>query len=442
MDSGSSQRLDSWKAIAEYLDRDVATVRRWEKSASLPVRRVPGGRGSSVFAYRSEIDEWLRHGGTAESSVAPLPPALAAPEPPVDGGGRRRFWMAALATITMGIAVIAWHGRGPAMDGSELAVAVTPTAVIARLADGAERWRHALPAGQRAVLTLRPDSQAILVNRGRRGVIAGTSYSINAANTTVHAGGQLLWLSPAGRLERAFSFTESLTFNGAPYAPPWGITDYRLNEDAGAHQLAVAAHHMQWWPSIVTVLNGRWERAATFVNAGWVEHLQWLSPDRLLVVGFSNARDGGMLALLDPQTMNGQAPLTGDPTYVCDDCGPESPERYVVMPRSELNRVTASRFNRAVVERPGDRLVVNTIEVPRETEPPAAVYEFSPALEIQSAAYNDRYWELHRSLEAQGTLDHPRERCPERNGPPLIEVWERGRGWKSVHLRKEPNPAP
>jgi len=52
------QRLDSWKAIAAYLRRDLATVRRWERDLGLPVYRV-GGTGRSVFAYAHEIDAWL-----------------------------------------------------------------------------------------------------------------------------------------------------------------------------------------------------------------------------------------------------------------------------------------------------------------------------------------------------------------------------------------------
>src|SRR5215213_1118373 len=65
-----SERLDSWKAIADYLDRDVATVRRWERLHRMPVRRI-AGRGRSVFAYVSEIDEWLR----AMAPVESTPPA-------------------------------------------------------------------------------------------------------------------------------------------------------------------------------------------------------------------------------------------------------------------------------------------------------------------------------------------------------------------------------
>ena len=64
-------RLDSWKAIAAYLHRDGLTVRRWERRLGLPVRRLPGGRGASVFAYTAEIDAWLKDGGGPLRTSAP-----------------------------------------------------------------------------------------------------------------------------------------------------------------------------------------------------------------------------------------------------------------------------------------------------------------------------------------------------------------------------------
>ena len=36
-------RLDSWKEIANYLQRTVRTVQRWEQTRGLPVYRLPGG---------------------------------------------------------------------------------------------------------------------------------------------------------------------------------------------------------------------------------------------------------------------------------------------------------------------------------------------------------------------------------------------------------------
>ena len=51
-------RLDSWKAIATYLNRGVRTVQRWEQTEGLPVRRLSPDKKASVFAYRSELDAW------------------------------------------------------------------------------------------------------------------------------------------------------------------------------------------------------------------------------------------------------------------------------------------------------------------------------------------------------------------------------------------------
>jgi hypothetical protein len=57
--SPEKKRLDSWKQIATYLDRDIRTVIRWEQERGLPVRRVPGAKRQAVFAYQDEIDAWL-----------------------------------------------------------------------------------------------------------------------------------------------------------------------------------------------------------------------------------------------------------------------------------------------------------------------------------------------------------------------------------------------
>jgi hypothetical protein len=52
-DRRASERLDSWKEIAAYLKREIRTVQRWEKSLSLPIRRLADQQG--VFAYKSGL---------------------------------------------------------------------------------------------------------------------------------------------------------------------------------------------------------------------------------------------------------------------------------------------------------------------------------------------------------------------------------------------------
>ena len=63
--------LDSWKEIALYLDRDLSTVRRWEKEEGLPVHRHVHNKRSTVYAYRSEIDTWRKNRSSALGNDRP-----------------------------------------------------------------------------------------------------------------------------------------------------------------------------------------------------------------------------------------------------------------------------------------------------------------------------------------------------------------------------------
>jgi TolB-like protein/Flp pilus assembly protein TadD len=60
----ANDRLDSWKEIAAYLNKEVRTVQRWEKSLGLPVRRLAQGKQGTVFAYKPELDAWWQESQT------------------------------------------------------------------------------------------------------------------------------------------------------------------------------------------------------------------------------------------------------------------------------------------------------------------------------------------------------------------------------------------
>jgi Tol biopolymer transport system component len=84
-------RLDSWKDIAAYLDRDVTTVQRWEKREGMPVHRHLHDKMGSVYAYRTELDVWMRsrrQSPASQESGMPGPPTLPAPS---ERSARRPF---------------------------------------------------------------------------------------------------------------------------------------------------------------------------------------------------------------------------------------------------------------------------------------------------------------------------------------------------------------
>jgi tetratricopeptide (TPR) repeat protein len=90
--SAPPNRLESWKEIAAYLKRGVSTVQRWEKQEGLPVHRLQHDKGSSVYAYKAEVDAWWHNGhsqleaGDEEEKQAP---ETAAPVTVSDNGDGR-----------------------------------------------------------------------------------------------------------------------------------------------------------------------------------------------------------------------------------------------------------------------------------------------------------------------------------------------------------------
>ena len=423
------QRLTSWKEIAAYMGRDVRTVMRWEKERELPVRRGSGGRSGVVFANVEELDAWTRGGRETPEAAVPQE----APPVPVARAAPRRWSGAAAAVVVAGVALGIGGWRLGAFRANEPSgsVVLTDRAFIGRNAAGSETWRHAFPGE-----TIAPPF-ARLANPIERlagdGVLAGFSAALRDDKSAIRSG-QVLWFGRAGEVKRSFSFEDRLSIGSRSYSPPWAVSDYQVYHGSRTATIAVTAHHFEWWPSIVTVLDDQWRRKGSFVHAGWVDHMRWLGDQRLAIAGFSNAEDGAMVALLDTRAMNGQGPTLPGGAFGCTACGPDRPVRYVVMPRSEVNRVAGSPFNRAGLSlRPG-ALLVWTVESPATaTVPPAdALYEFTPELTLVSASYTDRYWEAHQELERVGKITHTRQHCPERDGPPEIRVWEPGTGWTAV----------
>jgi hypothetical protein len=89
-----NDRLDSWKEIATYLNRDISTVQRWEKREGMPVHRHLHDSKGSVYASRAELDEWMgspnlqaaqRNEDNATSDIPPTRP----PAPPISDAASR-----------------------------------------------------------------------------------------------------------------------------------------------------------------------------------------------------------------------------------------------------------------------------------------------------------------------------------------------------------------
>lgn len=94
-DGTQDDRLGSWKAIASYLKRDVTTVQRWERLEGMPVHRHVHAKRGSVYAFRSELDIWIKdRRPRTESTAAPTI--------------HSKKWMAPIAAILILAGALGW----------------------------------------------------------------------------------------------------------------------------------------------------------------------------------------------------------------------------------------------------------------------------------------------------------------------------------------------
>jgi Tol biopolymer transport system component len=108
-------RLDSWKEIAAYLNRDVTTVQRWEKREAMPVHRHLHDSLGSVYASRAELDAWARSRNLRAAREAEPSPRLPNPPPSAPRIRSRSLWKLVLplvaAAVAVAIGAIVWIQR-------------------------------------------------------------------------------------------------------------------------------------------------------------------------------------------------------------------------------------------------------------------------------------------------------------------------------------------
>ena len=120
-------RLDSWKEIAGYLNRDVTTVQRWEKREGMPVHRHVHDKIGSVYAFRTELDAWTqsRNLGLAAEQLPTTQVVDNVPSQPASAPATPRWWLGLWAIAAMGalafVGIMFWQLRQPRASVNPLA---------------------------------------------------------------------------------------------------------------------------------------------------------------------------------------------------------------------------------------------------------------------------------------------------------------------------------
>ncbi len=290
------ERLESWKEIGAYLQRDATTARRWEKEEGLPVHRHSHKARSSVYAYPSEIDAW-RAGRKVAAEPAPV----------------KVFWRWPALAATMLLCLV-MVGNG-----------TRPVAAQQRSQQARRVWANALGGG------------ADEISRDGRSIVFVDWDSGNLAARDLQSGAVRFLTNSAGWKETYPGYVERGTVispDGNQVALSWW--DYKT----GHGDLRVVPFHGAG-PSAGAIIRQNSEDAAIW-PFGWSPDGKEIFVERRLVdqtnqLAAISVRDGNLRPLKSLGWLAAQARVSPDGRYIAYDrpAGHGAPSSDIVVLASD-----------------------------------------------------------------------------------------------------------
>lgn len=435
MANDKSDRLESWKEIAQFIRRDKRTAMRWA-AQGMPVHRVPSGKRGRIFASREEISQWLnkrenaapRSGTSRSASIISRPryvaiSALVAAvllflflvlQPFSSGNTHSR--LVTRVTFTAN-AVLAWAGKQPLWKHT-----------FARPLD-AEFWgpRNELPDFVRIVDLSKGDKrEVILVAPFRLGSDPDSLFQMDV--DCFSNSGKLLW---------SYVPHERFQFGVNELDGPWFVTTLHVSQIGAKAWLWVAEEHYLWGNSFVVRINPETGHAVLrYVNTGALYALNEVETTRgteLLAGGFNNEYSAGILAVINEQKPMASSPQTPGTRHQCVSCSRGVPDEYFVFPRTEINRLEGIYEDPVtLIQVSGDNVEVHKLES-RGVADANTIYQFStnPTFRPVSLRYDSSYKMLYREFQKEGKIRSAIADASEQLHPLPISVWTPTGGWEN-----------
>ncbi|OGD25160.1 MAG: hypothetical protein A2Y56_08320 [Candidatus Aminicenantes bacterium RBG_13_63_10] len=415
-DHSKEKPFSSWKEISAYLGCDERTCLRWEKKHGLPVHRAGSKLSKSlVFAYREELDDWLRRRETGDS--APKKPR----------GVRRSFlgiripiWLASIPVVL--IAALLMTGLVGKIGNSGLdspqpySFKIERSELVVLDRQGAELWRFdtRLPnlydndSYQRHF----PCRKGIenedrklpwvkiedIDSDGRTEVL----FMVRTFDDYCDVGlycfddrGRKLWTYTPGR---------KMTFGTRHFSEDYALdaVDVISPNTTGEKFVIVLARHIPHFPSYIVLFAPDGKTRGEYWNAGRFSDYALVDIDddglsSLYVSGTNNEYGKGFLAVLDVNNLWGCSPQT--PEYLCPDLKAGSEMMYILFPRTVVDRLEfAPRDVIGFVDRLKNHGIYAVASMSR------VIFEFSQQLEINSVSLSDAFREKYRKYQEEGRI--------------------------------------
>jgi hypothetical protein len=400
-------RLSSWKEIAAYLDCDVRTCRRWEMSKGLPIHRVGQTEKARVYAYRYELEQWLREQAQKNNHK--------------QRNKRLKFtsrWYFLTAAFLLFVAVAVSYftisalsyDRNPfdfRIERSQLVIFNQAGQEIWRFDTGLEnlaidssyreRWQY-----KRRIEHGMVDYPTLIIKDIDGDRKAEVLFSIQTQDERNE--GELVCFSSTGKEMWRFQSGRRLTFGDKVYSTDYRIKGFELHDvdkDGSLEILLIAVHNPDF-PCQLTILDHRGQKKGEYWNAGYITDIEFHDLDQdgkeeMLVSGINNGYGKGCLYVFDPSQVSGYSPQSL-PHYRCKDLKSGSFSCYILFPRTDIRPEYPVDGIMAIdiMENGGLSLVNNLGKL---------IYELNRDLSIHRVVLTHTFQEMHNEARHAGKID-------------------------------------
>ena len=337
------EKLDSWKDISRYLQRDVRTCQRWEKELGLPVHRLEGTTRPRVFAYTGEIKAWIKekHANNFEDH----------------SGGRlaARLKLLGFSALIILIPVLLLVLKPPVQSRSPVDFKIVDSKLVMLDAEGQMLWTF-----DTGLSNLESDAIYHQHFQAKRILLKGTAqpylliedidgdnspeviFSIQTRDEIRE--GRLFCFSDRGKTLWTFDPGRRMTFGETEYSSAFRIQGLRACDwdgDGFMEILCVAIHGYRF-PCLLLLLDHNGELRGEYCHSGYFKDYEFIDLDgdgrkEIVLAGMNNEWQARCCAVLDPGVMKGASHQI-EPEYTCRSLERGTEKFYFVFPHSRLDK--------------------------------------------------------------------------------------------------------
>ena len=422
----SSDTLQGWKDIANYLGRSTRAVQRWEDELKLPVHRIQGANGPTVYALKKELDDWKKSRDLPKPTMEEAAEIATAANHHAVANASTPTWRLPALTAILALAGGVWigqHFRTPILvTGPIDRFDYVGRSVIALDDQSRVVWTHDFgrqvsrvdgpPLGGYAVAATDDDT-----------IVLGVRLSAPAAQQTEND--ILVAFTRSGTEKWRVTPKFKLACGKEDFSGPWSLSSLVFGQGEKNSKIYAAFRSHTWWPSLLLEIDQAGKERLIYVQTGWIRALaDWRSPlgHFLAVGGVYNEFERPSTTLIDLNAPPAVSPHSA-PRFNCTDMPTGQPVATYLWPTLDVGAESAYPMNTDLLA------LEDGLRIQLEETGGDAIGELKTDLSVRSFSLADNYWTVHRRREAQGFINHTAEACPERTRPQPIEKWTPATGW-------------